>query len=621
MFRYNTPVSLPTHAPPREASAPNWLKRLLSIEAVDADVRTNIAAMGFSLAETLRVGPGPELRPLQAEMLGWAAMMGEGYMPATMLGVGHGKTLGGLIVGQLVSATRGRPLRVLYLAPPRLIKQVAQERDLWAKTYNLNPVEVRGEQDDVRHAARNKGKYLPLREGFTSLFAYSKLSSANFSRCLYDFAPDLIIADESHTLAGDSARAKRVLRFMMDYPDTMLIPMSGTAMSRKTNESSKLFMYALRDKSPLPTPEEAKAIDEVLAPDATPSANAVSRLDMLRHWSGDPRPYGEPLKESIRKGREALRKRLSTCPGVVLTVESSVDVGLFIGSYHPAMPDKVKEAIDGILKSWVMPDGTDLVDASEVSRHIKTLALGFYLPAQPGPTDWEDARSAWNKQLRTFLLYKAIPGIDTPFGVEQAIRKGKLVDRGMLAAWEAWQEVKTTWRPDERHAIWVDEDRAILKRIIADAKAMKGKTVLWTKSIAAGRELRRLGVAYHGAGSELPSGNDKLLCLSVSAYKEGWNGQPYQNAIVLEVPSGGGIWEQVLGRLHRQGQCNDVAYHVISTVPMHKNAFKKAISQALYVQQKTGQPQKMLAADWDYRGIERPRLTDIAHRNTGDGDE
>ena len=613
--------ALPKYAPAREKHAPDWLKRLLGIEAVDADVRRSISEMGLGLAETLRVGPGPALRPLQAETLGWAAMMGEGYMPATMLGVGHGKTLAGLMVGQLVSASRGRALRVLYLAPPRLVDQVEKERDLWAPTYTLNPVEVRGGPDDAKYANRHRGKYAPLTPGKTSLFAYSKLSSANFANCLFDFAPDIIIADESHTLAGDSARARRVLRFMLAHPDTMLIPMSGTAMSRKSSESSKLFMYALRDRSPLPTPDESRAIDEVLAPDASPSHRAIAELDMLRHWAGDPRAFNEKPSESILKGRQALRKRLSTCPGVVLTVESSVDVGLFIGSYHPAMPDEVKQAIDGVLNRWILPDGTDLVDASEVSRHVKTLALGFYLPAQKGPQDWEDARAAWNKQLRSFLLYKSIPGIDTPFGVEKALRSGKLVDGAMTAAWQAWLDAKPTWKPDERTAEWVDVGRVILRKIIADARAMKGNTVMWVKSIAAGREFQRLGVPYHGAGSKLPSGRDRLLCASISAYGTGWNGQPYRNAIVLEVPSGGGIWEQMLGRLHRQGQTEDVSYHVLSTVPMHKKSFKKAISWALYTQQKTGQPQKMLSADWVYKGIERPRLTDVTHRDTGEAPE
>ena len=105
----------------------------------------------------------------------------------------------------------------------------------------------------------------------------------------------------------------------------------------------------------------------------------------------------------------------------------------------------------------------------------------------------------------------------------------------------------------------------------------------------------------------MPRG-ESLLC-SISANGTFWDAARltgHSEQYVPEPPAGGDVWEQLLGRLHRQGQEAD---EVVTWVPRHtpevRDALERAVRLARYVQDVTGGHQKLLAADLEFETKER----------------
>jgi hypothetical protein len=80
---------------------------------------------------------------------------------------------------------------------------------------------------------------------------------------------------------------------------------------------------------------------------------------------------------------------------------------------------------------------------------------------------------------------------------------------------------------------------------------------------------------------------------------KGKNLQAWNRQLVIEPPASGTVWEQLLGRTHRQGQRAD---DVIAVVYQHTDrvraAVDRATAQARYIEQTQGTPQKMVFCRW-----------------------
>ena len=89
------------------------------------------------------------------------------------------------------------------------------------------------------------------------------------------------------------------------------------------------------------------------------------------------------------------------------------------------------------------------------------------------------------------------------------------------------------------------------------------------------------------------------VALSLRVYHEGKNFlTPWSDQLILQPPSSGAVWEQLLGRTYRPGQESphvkaSVYYHVH---PNHES-FQRAVRRARYIQGNTLQPQILLLAE------------------------
>ena len=82
----------------------------------------------------------------------------------------------------------------------------------------------------------------------------------------------------------------------------------------------------------------------------------------------------------------------------------------------------------------------------------------------------------------------------------------------------------------------------------------------------------------------------------ISVHGTGKHLAQYSHALVLEPPVNGPLWEQLLGRLHRNGQEQNVTYTSLAHTQRFKADFAKAREEARYAMQMTGSKQKLLDA-------------------------
>lgn len=97
-----------------------------------------------------------------------------------------------------------------------------------------------------------------------------------------------------------------------------------------------------------------------------------------------------------------------------------------------------------------------------------------------------------------------------------------------------------------------------------------------------------------------PQNAERTVIASYSAHGEGKNLQHFQYEFFIQWPRPAHIAEQVLGRLHRTGQEADeiVACTCHTTMFDHLN-FAACLNDALYIQQTTGNAQRIIYAGYD----------------------
>lgn len=537
-----------------------------------------------------------ELLPAQAWAL-WEAPLAGGLLAP--VGVGDGKT--GLDV-LMARAMPGVRCAVLLL-PPGLVVQFEADYLAWAEHFTVPTLVL----PDGRAVLREPGAPV-LR-----VVPYSRFSREESTALLEEFAPDLVLADEVHRLkSAASVGTGRFLRYFAANLSTRLCGWSGTITSRSIKDFAHLLAFALGESSPLPLdPAEVESWASAVDPSDWPAPEGALRA--LR----------EPGDGGVV---EAVGRRVAWTFGVVSTASSDrVGASLaFSERAPPPTPPAVSEAVRELRRTWSRPDGEEFVQALEVAACARQLACGFFYRWRfpRGETAeqveaWRLARAAWHRELRERMRDPA-PGMDSPLLLSKAAIRWSAGDRGDLAwdssAWPEWRELRDTVRP-ETEAVWVDD---WLARDAA-AWARESRGALWYEHGAFGRRAAELaGLPLHGGGpgaeERLRAEDGRRSCvLSIRAHGTGRDGlqRLFSRQLVANPPADAGVWEQLLGRLHRVGQAADV---VQTLVYRHAREMRDAVDRALelakYVRGIKGLPGesvKLLRADveWDLRGALR----------------
>ena len=491
------------------------------------------------------------LRPLQNAAI-WESYNNNGGFLS--LAVGEGKSLISLLLPEAMNSKRA----VLFVKPELRDQLIKRDIPLYGKHF-----------------------YLPLRKTF--VVAYSELSSARQAEILERIQPDLIIADEAHKLRmKSSARTRRFLRYMRKHPEVRFVALSGTFTRRSIMDYAHLIELALKKNSPVP--KNYKDLEEW-----------CESIDI----ADDPRPPGV-LSQFCIEGenvREGYQRRLTETPGVVSSEEMSLGTSLLIIEKKLDIPEKIKKELARLYDTWEIED-EELSDAMSLNRVARQEVCGFYYkwnwPKGIKDEEWVKARRFWNREVRTRLLHTSLPGLDSPFLLYNAAREG----RWQSLAFPGWQAVKHRPEPPTI-PVWLDYFMA--KDAILWGKALEKKGeggIIWCEHVALGELIAKGGDwNWYGVGADagaVDKRKEPVIVASLKSQIEGKNLQAWSKALVTTPPANGSSWEQLLGRLHRQGNLADeIEFYVYLHSREFINAFEQAKNDAEFIEETSGQKQKL----------------------------
>lgn len=615
----------------------------LTEEEIEAFSRREVQAEFFN-------HPDPEirfrLRPKQAEAVVTYDMHGGLFGP---MGVGSGKTLVTLMIAARARRIHGVDLSFLTV-PPEVYDQLVDIDIAWARRrvgldvpFHFMGGKSRGERN-MMIAARRKGCYI---------LPYSLLSTEDGWRMLQELRPGLLIFDEVHRISReDSARGKRTRRYLNDY-DPQVVALSGTITKKSIEDYQAVLVAALGENSPIPVlPNVACSWGAIIDAEADPSEVNAGPLQPLVDWAirHFPDAEGRP-PAGADLFRHSFQLRLSSAPGVVSTGDHVIPNSLIYVNHPAPLPDKkdpdwlkLLEHIDTVEDLWESPSGDQIDYAFHKWQYLSQLNAGFFY-FQRWPTveqlmerrDWTEdeargmleramqhhaAQQDYHKVLRVFLNGEHLPGLDTPMLVGNrmhAYRQGHIdalpVPQMLYESWCAMKDLQIEGLPERdqiptrvcdykiKHAVdWALE-------VHKDRRRPTGG-LLWVFHAAMGEWLYErlreadLPVLYCPSEGERTGSNrairdeknvNQFIVASIKAHHIGKNLQHHQNMLTVQWPREADIAEQLVGRVHRDGQKADEVYaERMDTTAWDKQNFCSCLCDALYQHMTVGSAQKLI---------------------------
>jgi len=342
--------------------------------------------------------------------------------------------------------------------------------------------------------------------------------------------------------------------------------------------------------------------------------------------------------DDLKEARRRFQSRLLETRGVVASdKDDNVACSIQVRALHFALSSVTEKHFDTLRRLWETPCGKAFAEATEFRAHARELGLGFsytwvdrdkikeweglveeshqehvpafiekvplgltpaqlaFLEQNRAPTEWLNARREWCCFVREQISRGQ--KFDTMLQVANACDAGLLP----IVLLKTWREIEPTYKPLTRA---VFHDTSALEVCVAWMKKERG--IVWVEHRAAGEALSRLtGAPYYGAGGLDTVGNsvvdakgNKSIICSIAAIGQGFNLQMFSKALITSCPSGAATVEQVLGRIHRDGQeADEVVVDVLLGCAEHAEAFERALDGARAAEDILGHSQKLCLAD------------------------
>jgi len=408
----------------------------------------------------------------------------------------------------------------------------------------------------------------------------------------------LILADECQALRNTkNAATRRVARFGAKCAEEnralFMMLLSGTIFEgRGIAEYHHLLKWCIGPhRMPLPaTQAEAvlwgRALDE--------NSSEPIQLGALKQFAA---PDALDRRVSVRKW---LGARIRETPGITVTDSPDSPASLTFSQWKPKLDSVILKALDEA-ENMRLPNGEEMDTDDEQLRSLSQLPWGFYMKwKNPAPPDWREARKEYWRFVRNI---KAGGELDTELQIRNHIRKGTF---GVVPEYDYWAEIGPTFEP-ETEVEWISD--SVINQIIQN---FGQGHVLWTWYRAIGFALEKRGFRFfrekmkdatgtfveHVNGTTVDPGAQSIIC-SISACSDGINLQyQWSKFAVLATLSNHELAEQLIGRVHRQGQPEDTVEGVFA-VPTHRytHALDALKIKALASTHISG-AQKVCLGDW-----------------------
>lgn len=453
--------------------------------------------------------------------------------------------------------------------------------------------------------------------------SYEILSSpTSGERFLSTLQPDHIILDEADKLKDlGTARGIRFLQYFQKNPHVTLDAMSGSFFDRRISDFAAVLKLALRMNYPLPF-DESDLEKWGLAVDADVEDENRVGIGALLEFYGllteeEQRSYHDPGREQSEKAMMLLTARMKATPGVLFSAAKTTNIEVRFHEIKPKVPDVVLKHFDHLKRTWDTPRGDQIKDAVHMYRVVNQLAQGFFYrwvwPKIDGVETpnlvWLDARRRWHAFIRNTLLKHESHNMHSASLVEDACERferfneaktfkdhaimAKLKDTRMIDSQEYrnWMLVRNQYEP-VTEVVW--ESDYLVNEVANWLDQNVG--IAWVGSRAFGDALQKKGFRYYKGGQSEIRYETVSCVASWQAHGRGKNLQQFHKGLVINGPTRGRDWQQLIGRFDRTGQLSPfVDFTVCLNAREIWNGFLQAGRDARY-SVAAGQEHKLVKA-------------------------
>lgn len=580
-------------------ASPDWFRICdLPVRHVTEETAARANAFMTPLLTTAKgKAAGASLIGFQGTVLEELSELSGGY---SQMGVGEGKTLITYCAPYVVEAERA-----VLIVPAKLRQKTWNEFQMYAQHF-IGP------------------------KNPTRVMTYHDFYDREDVDLFETLRPDFVMLDEvQHARKQDGSFTKRLDRWVVKSNCKVWCG-TGTGTRFSIKDHSHMLIWGLNDGAPVPL--DYGELDVWSA-----------ALDEKRKWTDGVRPKRVgvgvllELDKACRKrpefqvteqgaARVAYRNRLHATPGVIISLEDSCKMPLSIDLIPAPEDGELNEHFKEFREHSAMPDGDVIPDPPVLYTKEKQLGAGFYMKWDPTPPDdWRDARRECAKyvlhriQQTAHLGYARRPAgheprcpckvcvklrpLDTPGAVYDAHPDHVLV--------RSWLDIQ------KRAPVFVENTKAewVSSSVVHYAANWAKRTggIVWTEFVELGEVIAKAArIPYYGEDGCSSAGvsieNDRgghAIVASIAANAEGRNlqGGPMQanvagwhDNLMIGVTQSAERLEQLIGRTHRNGQVNPVRASFLMTSGLSLESWLVANKEARFVQQTSGQSQKILRA-------------------------
>lgn len=552
------------------------------------------------------------------------------------IGVGKGKTLITLLIAE--KAWRKGNKKIVIFVPPEVYAQLVIVDIPHARTITTlsMPFIFLGGQTQIQRQYKSRSQ----KQG-CYVIPYSVLSCRDGNEILNSINPKTVIADEAHRIARPAAaRTKRFIAWATEAKPEF-VPLSGSITKKSVRDYHHLMCLSIGNNSPLPLSVlTARDWGKTIDAQGLFEEQTASPLKPLLNWARAHFIRHQDIFTFNQEGfRKAYQFRLRTAPAVVATSETEISTSLIFRNVESIPPNvKLTELIDQVEEEWKAPNGDEIDYALHKWKWLYELTTGFYYnlywpsisyiarkfgcdetTAEDKLTKAKELHKAhqnYNKSFRDWTRTpRCKPGLDTPFLAASNMARRGAHEVGQRL-YDAWQNVESKKYPElpERLSEPVRVCDYKMQGVLAQIKSWrKPAGVVWYHHQAVGTWLNELleeeygkeNVCFCPAGSAAnrriidKENKFKIVVASISAHGTGKNLQFFYREVFAQWPRPADKAEQVLGRLHREGQLSDELY--VDTLNWsefdHQN-FAACLIDSIYQQTTTGLIQKLVYGNY-----------------------